>query len=165
MLNTQIKMIVGLGNPGKEYVNTRHNLGFMVIDNFISKCKIIESQKTKPGLVVKVSVSNTTTLIVKPSSFINDSGPNIRALIKNNHIQPEETIVVLDDLNLELGSLRLRASGSSGGHNGLKSIISSLQTMNFPRLRIGIGAPPIGNNQVDHVLGKIPETNREIVLS
>jgi PTH1 family peptidyl-tRNA hydrolase len=137
----------------------------MVIDDLISKCKIIESQKTRSGLVIKASVSNTATLIVKPSSFINNSGPNVQLLIKNNNIEPEEIMIVLDDLNLELGNLRLRTNGSSGGHNGLKSIISSLQTMNFPRLRIGIGTPPTGNNQVDHVLGIIPKTQRKIVLS
>ena len=108
MLNPQIKMIVGLGNPGNEYTNTRHNLGFMVVDNFISKSKIIKSKNTKSGLVVKVCISNTTILTAKPSSFINNSGPNIQVLMKTNNIQPEETIIVLDDLNLELGNLRLR---------------------------------------------------------
>ena len=165
MLNHQIKMIVGLGNPGNQYANTRHNLGFMVIDHFISRSKIIKSQNTPSGLLVKVTVSDKTLLLLKPSSFINNSGPNIQTLMAKHNIQPEEIVIVLDDLNLETGKLRLRLNGSSGGHNGLKSIIASLQTLNFPRLRIGIGTPTNGESQVDHVLGIIPKSQKKVVAS
>ena len=165
MLKDQIKMVVGLGNPGNAYMNTRHNLGFMVIDHLISKSKIIESKNTASGLVVKTRVSGTNLLLFKPSTFINNSGPNIKSLMKKHNLFPEEIIVVLDDLNLEIGKLRLRLNGSSGGHNGLKSIISNLQTLDFPRLRVGIGPPSNGDNQIDHVLGIIPKHQKDVVLA
>ncbi len=164
MLKDQIKMIVGLGNPGNEYVNTRHNLGFMVVDHLISRSNPIESKNTASGLVVQTKVSGINFFLMKPASFINNSGPSIKSLMKKHNIFPEEIIIVLDDLNLEIGKLRLRLNGTSGGHNGLKSIISSLQTLDFPRLRIGIGPPTKGDTQIDHVLGTIPKHQKDLVL-
>ena len=165
MLSYQTKLIVGLGNPGNAYANTRHNLGFMVVDHFISRSEIIKSENTPSGLLVKVTVLGNTLLLLKPSSFINNSGPYIQSLMTKYNIQPAEIIIVLDDLNLETGKLRLRLNGSSGGHNGLKSIITSLQTLNFPRLRVGIGAPTNDDSQVDHVLGIIPKSQKQVVAS
>ena len=165
MLSYQTKLIVGLGNPGNAYAKTRHNLGFMVVDHFISRSEIIKSENTSSGLLVKVTVSGNTLLLLKPSSSINNSGPYIQALMTKYNIQSEEIIIVLDDLNLETGKLRLRLNGSSGGHNGLKSIITSLQTLNFPRLRVGIGAPTNDDSQVDHVLGIIPKSQKQVVAS
>ena len=164
-MKDQIKMIVGLGNPGNIYANTRHNLGFMVIDNLISRSKIIESLKTSHGLAVKARVSGKNIHLLKPASFINNSGPNIKSFMNKHNIYPNEILVVLDDLNLDLGKLRLRLNGSAGGHNGLKSIISSLETLEFPRLRIGIGPPTNGDNQIDHVLGIIPKHEHEIITT
>ena len=164
-MKDQIKMIVGLGNPGSIYANTRHNLGFMVVDNLISQSKIIESLNASFGLAVKVRISGKNIHLLKPASFINNSGPKIKSFMNKHNIYPNEILVVLDDLNLDIGKLRLRLSGSSGGHNGLKSIISSLETLEFPRLRIGIGSPTNGNNQIDHVLGIIPKHEHEIITT
>ena len=164
-MKDQIKMIVGLGNPGNIYANTRHNLGFMFVDNLISRSKIIESLKTSLGLAVKARVSGKNIHLLKPASFINNSGPNIKSFMNKHNIYPNEILVVLDDLNLDIGKLRLRLNGSAGGHNGLKSIISSLETLEFPRLRIGIGPPTNGDNQIDHVLGIIPKHEHEIITT
>ena len=163
MLQEQIKMIVGLGNPGHIYANTRHNLGFMVVDNLVYQSKIIKRTNTSFGLMVESRISGKKVRLFKPASFINNSGPNIKLAMHKHNIGPTEILVVLDDLNLELGKLRIRLTGSSGGHNGLKSIISSLETISFPRLRIGIGPPTNSGNQIDHVLGIIPDHEHEII--
>ena len=112
MLQEQIKMIVGLGNPGHIYANTRHNLGFMVVDNLVSQSKIIKRTNTSFGLMVESRISGKKVRLFKPASFINNSGPNIKLAMHKHNIGPTEILVVLDDLNIEIGKLRIRLTMS-----------------------------------------------------
>lgn len=147
-----MKLIVGLGNPGKEYQNTRHNIGFRFIDNFADKNNIrIEKEKFN-GLYTKTIIENETVILLKPLSYMNLSGEVIKKFVDYYKIKVEDILVINDDLDLNLAKFRLRRSGSSGGHNGLKNIELCLQTNNFKRLKIGIS----NNKQIetkDYVLG------------
>jgi PTH1 family peptidyl-tRNA hydrolase len=135
----QIRLIAGLGNPGPEYAATRHNIGFMVVDQFASQSGSTWEKSTKWD---ELSAQCGDVLAVKPMSFVNRSGYPLFAVAQFYKIQPREILVVLDDLALPLGRLRLRGSGGSGGHNGLESIIIQFGTEEIPRLRIGIGEAP-----------------------
>ncbi|MFC2048620.1 aminoacyl-tRNA hydrolase [Elusimicrobiota bacterium] len=131
-MNSSRLFLIGLGNPGDEYKNTRHNLGFMILDLIADDYKI---RAGKPYMV-----SETKSIIaVKPSTFMNRSGIAVLAVIDDYGISPEDILVVCDDFNLPLGKLRLRRGGSAGGHNGLQSIMDKLQENGFPRLRLGMG--------------------------
>ncbi|HEY1477683.1 MAG TPA: aminoacyl-tRNA hydrolase [Chthoniobacterales bacterium] len=154
-----LRLVVGLGNPGPQYIGTRHNVGFMVIDclarkkgvNF-SRTAIWSSDWGKWG----------DTLLMKPLTYMNRSGEAVGRFARYFKIQPEEILVAVDDVALPLGRLRLRPSGSDGGHNGLKSIVENLGE-EFMRLRIGIGASPDAEALVDHVLGKFDQSEKPTV--
>src|SRR6266496_1764042 len=144
-----MKLVVGLGNPGREYVATRHNIGFEVVDRvaeklaFVAKGDFDRVAKSKfSGLVVDGSVGGEKLVLLKPMTFMNLSGQSVQSAMAFYQLAPSEVMIVLDDLALPAGRLRLRESGSSGGHNGLKDIERALGTDNYPRLRIGIDAPP-----------------------
>lgn len=142
-------MVVGLGNPGAEYNRTRHNVGFSVVDVLASEWRLTwQHSKSWHALWAK----GEKAILVKPTSYMNRSGEPLSAVANFYKIAPGEVLVVLDDLALELGRLRLRTEGGTGGHNGLESIIMHLGTEAIPRLRIGIGAAP-GESAVDYVLG------------
>ena len=151
------KLIIGLGNPGLEYRDTRHNIGFMVVDEIARRFGVtFTEEKRWHGLVAKLR----SGWLLKPTTFMNDSGRCTRLVSQFYKITPEETLTVYDDVDLPLGRLRLRYSGSAGGHNGIKSMISSLGTDAFPRLKLGIAAEngrPPGDRLVGHVLGKFRE--------
>jgi peptidyl-tRNA hydrolase, PTH1 family len=151
-----LRLVVGLGNPGPQYIGTRHNVGFMVIDCLarkkgvkLSRTAVWSSDWGKWG----------DTLLMKPLTYMNRSGEAVGRFARYFKIQPEEILVVVDDVALPLGRLRLRPSGSDGGHNGLKSIIENLGE-EFMRLRIGIGASPDAEELVDHVLGKFDQSEK-----
>lgn len=148
------KLIVGLGNPGLDYRDTRHNIGFMVVDELARRFGVsFKEEKRWHGLVAKFA----NGLLLKPTTYMNDSGRSVRAVGQFHKISPAETLAVYDDVDLPLGRLRLRLSGSAGGHNGVKSIISTFGTDAFPRLKLGIAAEsgrPNGDRLVGHVLGK-----------
>ena len=133
---------MGLGNPGRKYKNTRHNLGFQVIDLLCKRHK----RKPKSGRggydYTKISLADQNLHLVKPSTYMNNSGAAVCGCLERWEISPEELLVICDDLSLPLGKIRIRAGGSDGGHNGLKSIISQLGLTDFPRLRLGIGQNP-----------------------
>ena len=148
-------LIVGLGNIGDEYRNTRHNIGFMVLDALAKASNIVFSDK-RYGAVANMSLKGKQLLLLKPSTYMNLSGNAVRYWMNKENIQPENLLVVVDDLSLPLGKLRLRAGGSDGGHNGLKSIISNIGA-DFIRLYIGIGRPHEGSSVVDHVLSDFCE--------
>ena len=152
-----LRLVAGLGNPGPQYLETRHNVGFMVVDCLANKKKIIlegsRSWNCKLGKWGSV-------LLVKPLCYMNQSGEVIGPVARYFKIQPEEILVVVDDVALPLGRLRLRPSGSDGGHNGLRSIIEHLGEM-FMRLRVGVGSPQAGD-LVDHVLGEFELPEREL---
>ncbi|HEV7404218.1 MAG TPA: aminoacyl-tRNA hydrolase [Chthoniobacteraceae bacterium] len=150
-----LRLVVGLGNPGREYHETRHNVGFMIIDRLAAAAGL---PLRKDG---KAELARTPEfLLCKPLSYMNVSGEVVGPLARYYKIEPAEMLVVLDDMALPLGKLRLRPGGSAGGHNGLKSIIQHLGTNEIPRLRIGIGGAAHGA-AVDHVLGRFAPEERE----
>lgn len=156
---SQLRLIVGLGNPGAEYVRTRHNVGFAVVDRLASEWGLAwEQAKSWQAFWAK----GAKAILVKPASYMNRSGESVSAVANFYKIAPAEILVVLDDLALELGRLRFRTEGGTGGHNGLESIILKLGTEAVPRLRVGIGAAP-SEGAVDYVLGRFFEEEIPIV--
>jgi PTH1 family peptidyl-tRNA hydrolase len=137
-----VKIVVGLGNPGREYASTRHNLGFMVVDEFARRYGATERRNRFHSDVVEIFDAEEKIVLLKPRTYMNLSGTEVREAINWYKTSLDELLVVVDDIDLPFGSLRVRAKGGSGGHNGLKSIIAELQSDTFPRLRIGIGRGP-----------------------
>jgi len=157
----QIRLIAGLGNPGPEYTGTRHNIGFMVIDHLAAQVGSTWEKSTKWDALTS---KRGDTFLAKPMSFMNRSGYPLVAISQFYKIAPSEILVVLDDLALPLGRIRIRPGGGTGGHNGLESIIMQFGTEEIPRLRIGIGAAP-REGGVDYVLGRFFEEERPLVKS
>lgn len=158
-------MIAGLGNPEKKYVGTRHNTGFAVINDLLEKTGAGTLNDTKfNGAFTKTKIGPETVLLVKPLTYMNESGKCIAPLANFYRIPPENIIVISDDINLEVGRIRIRPHGSAGGHNGLKSIIACLGTDQFPRVRVGVGAKPDARMDLaDHVLGRFsPEDEKKM---
>jgi len=155
-------IVVGLGNPGPEYRGTRHNVGFDVVDLLAERHKIkLDKSKHKARYGVGV-VGDTTVLLVKPLTYMNLSGQAVAPLAREYNIKPEKILVVADDLDMKVGRLRLKPKGSAGGHNGHKSLINSLATQEYPRLKIGIGSVD-RTETIDHVLGAFKGDEREIM--
>src|SRR5437867_6959328 len=159
--STHIRLVAGLGNPGTEYVATRHNIGFMAVDQFAAQ---FGSTWERSGKWDALSTKCGAVLLIKPLIFMNRSGYSLVAFAQFYKIAPQEILVVLDDLALPLGRLSLRARGGPGGHNGLESIIMQFGTEEIPRLRIGIGAAP-REGSVDYVLGRFFEEEKPLVRS
>jgi PTH1 family peptidyl-tRNA hydrolase len=156
-LSTQIKLFVGLGNPGHKYENTRHNLGFMVLDS-IAMAKGIEFKNWDNVADVSFFEAPAWKVwLLKPTTFMNSSGDAISCFIKYHKISVKEILVCYDDFSIPLGDYKIRMSGSAGGHNGIKSIIEHLGTDDFPRAKFGIGPLPKFMNMVDFVLAKFPK--------
>lgn len=157
-------LIVGLGNPGKKYHNTHHNLGFMCID-FLSQSNNIVVNKIKHSSICgEGSISGQKVVLAKPQTYMNLSGESVRDIVQWYKIPQESIIIIYDDVNLELGKIRIREKGSHGGHNGLKSIIYQLNTDIFPRIRIGIGKPE-DVELTDYVLSKVSDPEKEILFN
>lgn len=156
-------LIAGLGNPGKEYENTRHNAGFMVLDALADKLGADISEKKHKGLCGKAVIGGEKVILLKPQTFMNSSGESIRAAADYYKIEPEDILVVYDDISLAPGQLRVRAKGSAGGHNGIKSIIAHLGTQEFPRIRVGVGEKPARMDLADYVLGHFSSEERKIM--
>lgn len=154
-----MKLIVGLGNPGLDYEHTRHNVGFDVVDILAEDFNVEINKSGFKGLYCKFTFDGETVYILKPMTYMNLSGESVKAFVDYYHINIQDIVVVSDDLALLPGSLRLRENGSSGGHNGLKSIINCLGTQEFKRIRIGVGEPK--NDVVDYVLGKPQVEDKE----
>ena len=162
MDETPIRLIAGLGNPGSDYVATRHNIGFMVVDLLAAQLGSAWEKSVPQAREDALSARCGAVLLVKPLSFMNCSGYPLFAVAQFYKIEPQQILVVLDDFALPLGCVRLRARGGSGGHNGLDSIIGQFGTEEIPRLRIGIGAaPPEGS--VDYVLSRFFDEEKPIV--
>ena len=160
--NLSIRAVVGLGNPGKQYAGTKHNAGFSVIDRFMDLLPgKHEYQSGFNGLFFKVRTRGRKVIFLKPLTFMNLSGNSILTLCRKEKIHPEEIIVVYDDMDLPLGKIRIRKSGGSAGHNGVESIIASLNSNNFTRLRIGIGRVS-SDGMIDHVLSEFNTEEQEI---
>lgn len=157
-------VIAGLGNPGAKYENTRHNIGFMVVDALAEKNHISVTEKKHKALVGKGMLGSERVLLVKPQTFMNLSGESIREIIDYYKVEEKtELIVISDDISLEPGALRIRKKGSAGGHNGLKNIILHLGHDEFQRIRIGVGEKPSGYDLADYVLGHFQEDDRELI--
>jgi len=158
-----MKLVVGLGNPGRAYALTRHNAGWMALDAFADSVgATFRKNLFKPYATAKVSLEGAgNVLLVKPTTYMNDSGNPLPALMRPMGATAKDMLVVVDDVNLPVGKLRIREGGSAGGHNGLKSIAAHLGTDAFPRLRIGVGAKREGQSLSGHVLGRMGAEDRE----
>lgn len=154
-------LIVGLGNPGKQYNQTRHNIGFDVIDYMADKYNIDVNREKFKGLYGEGFIENKKVILLKPLTYMNLSGESIRELANFYKLESDEIIVVYDDISLDIGRIRIREKGSAGGHNGIKSIIQNLGGDKFPRVKVGVGQPK--ENLVNHVLGKFSKEDREHV--
>ena len=146
-------LVVGLGNIGEEYANTRHNIGFQVL-NALAEKEQFSFEIAKLGAVGTFKVKGRSVLCLKPSTYMNRSGKAVKYWMEKEHIPSEHVLIITDDINLSFGTLRLKTKGSDGGHNGLKDIQQILQTSNYNRLRIGVGSDFSKGRQVDYVLGK-----------
>lgn len=157
-----MRVVVGLGNPGARYAATRHNLGFLVVDAFADAfCPAWSSEASYRYAFV--ASEGQEVALVKPATSMNSSGVAVREALSRFGATPEDLFVIVDDVQLPLGRIRIRRKGSDGGHNGLLSIIECLGTTAFPRLRLGIGAPPEGEEMIDFVLGVFAPQEREAV--
>ena len=154
-------LIVGLGNPGKEYEDTRHNIGFKVVDNIAKEYNIeINRQKFK-GIYGEGFIDGKKVMLLKPTTYMNLSGESVREVVDFYNLENEEVLVIYDDISLETGSLRIREKGSAGGHNGIKSIIAHLGSDVFPRIKVGVGQP--AGNLVNHVLGRFSKEEIDVL--
>jgi PTH1 family peptidyl-tRNA hydrolase len=147
-----VKLIVGLGNPGKQYQATRHNLGFLIVDRIAAQCGIALRTKLHAALVGSGSIEGEKIVLAKPQTYMNRSGTAVAGLLQEFGIAPDDLVVINDDLDLPFGRVRIRPSGSAGGHLGLQSIAESLAGAPFCRVRVGIGRPPQGIEAAAYVL-------------
>ena len=156
------RLIVGLGNPGREYEYTRHNFGFLVLEEFARKhhLKFAKSNLTA-GLMAKGEVDDQEVVLLLPTTFVNNSGTAVKSLMVKKEIPASEVLIVCDDVNLDFGQMRIRDKGSAGGHNGLKSVIKYLQTQEFARLRVGVGSPKTKDEMVDFVLSEFTSPEKK----
>jgi len=154
------KMIVGLGNPGPQYARTRHNVGFEVIDLLADRHKVKVNIGRKQALIGELEIFGVGVALVKPLTFMNLSGRAVKELAAGYGIKPEDILVITDDLDLATGVIKMKPKGSSGGHNGHKSIIASLGSEEYPRIKIGIGK---AGETIDHVLGRFDPEDRAAI--
>ncbi len=160
----RVLAVFGLGNPGRRYEGTRHNVGFDVLDKLAEEFGATFSTRTRlRAATAEARDGEARLVLVKPLTFMNDSGAAVQAVAAWHDLTPDRMLVVCDDLDLELGRVRLRRKGSSGGHNGLKSIEQALGTQAFVRMRIGIGRPPGQQDPVDYVLDRFAGAQREVM--
>lgn len=159
-----MRAVIGLGNPGNKYENTRHNIGFLVVDRLAEKYNLGFKASAHEYFYSKGRIDDTSDFIlIKPSTYMNMSGMAIKALMTEYSLIPEDIIVIYDDLNLEVGRIRPRRSGNDGGHNGVRSIISNLETESFPRIRFGIGSKFEKGKMVDFVLSKFSMSEMKLI--
>lgn len=153
-------LVVGLGNPGREYEHTRHNMGFLCMDILCEALHAKTDRSKFHALCGEATVAGQRVLLMRPQTFMNNSGESVREAADFYKIPPERVYVICDDISLDVGNLRIRTKGSAGGHNGLKSIIYHLNSDAFPRFKIGVGAPPDPAETVNWVLGTVPVSRR-----
>ena len=161
-----VKLIVGLGNPGEKYIETKHNVGFMLVDKI---CKDLDLKFTADKIfqadIASTFLNGEKVYFVKPTTFMNESGKAVQALLAYYGLDIEDLLVIYDDLDMEVGKIRLRSKGSAGGHNGIKSIIKHIGSQEFKRIKIGIGRPKEGMTVVHHVLGKFDKDDYIMILN
>jgi PTH1 family peptidyl-tRNA hydrolase len=161
-----MKLVVGLGNPGRKYVGTRHNIGFAVLEELSRRHATASPRKAYGGEIVEAMIANERALLLAPHTYMNRSGQSVRQAVDFYKLEPVDVLVVCDDMNLPLGKLRVRTKGSDGGQKGLADIVRHLGTDVFPRLRIGIDRPPENWGGADYVLAKFTkEEHAEIAIA
>ncbi|MEQ3662572.1 MAG: aminoacyl-tRNA hydrolase, partial [Flavobacterium sp.] len=153
-------LVVGLGNIGSEYINTRHNIGFKILDSFANE-ENLSFQSVKLGEMTEYKIKGRTILLLKPNTYMNLSGKAVKYWMEKENIEKENVLVITDDLNLSFGTIRIKTKGSDGGHNGLKSIQQLLNTTEYPRFRFGISDEFKKGQQVNYVLGEWSEEEKE----
>ncbi|MFW6062527.1 MAG: aminoacyl-tRNA hydrolase [Planctomycetota bacterium] len=161
------KFVVGLGNPGRRYAQTRHNVGFKVVETFAQRWQLGDARRAFEGEVADGRIGRegreVAAVVLEPRTYMNRSGRSVRSLLQFYKADPRDMLVVYDDLALELGMLRARASGSAGGHNGMADVLRNVDTNEVPRLRVGIGAPPGRMDPKDYVLSKFGSDELEAI--
>ncbi len=154
-------LIVGLGNPESDYAKTRHNMGFNVINKLSDKYEIEVNKKKFKSLFGMGEIEGKKVILLKPQTYMNLSGEAVRECMDFYKIKPEELIVIYDDVDTDLGNVRIRIKGSAGTHNGMKSVIENISTEEFARIRVGIGKPEDGEDMISYVIGAIKEEDKE----
>ncbi len=160
-MSTPTKLIVGLGNPGPKYEQTKHNLGFWVVNELLLRSQLTRLEPMCKSLIARTEWHDLKVILAKPMTYMNNSGQAVSLMVKKFDISPQDLCIIYDDLNLDIGVLRMRKGGSDGGHNGMKSVIHHLSTQDFPRLRVGIGQ--VEGNWMDHVLNEFSDAEREYI--
>jgi PTH1 family peptidyl-tRNA hydrolase len=160
-MERKMYLVVGLGNPEPEYLDTRHNMGFEVVNSF-AKNNNIELNKTKyKGIYGTGLIENQKVIVLKPQTYMNNSGQSVIEFKNFYKLNNDEIILVYDDIDLEIGKIRIRKKGTAGTHNGMKSVVENLQSEKFPRIRIGVGSPEYKNDLINFLLTKISETDKK----
>ncbi len=158
-----MKLLVGLGNPGSEYSRNRHNMGFLCLNHFAKSHRLAFSLRQSKARVAKGEVGGESVILAKPTTYMNLSGAAVASLVRQWKISLSAILVIHDDMDLPLGKIRLKPKGSAAGHHGIESIIASLGSQEFPRLRVGIGRPGDTGGTIDYVLGDFVSSERDIV--
>lgn len=154
-------IIIGLGNPEKDYSNTRHNMGFDTINKLAKQFEIEVTKNKFKGLYGTGMIEGEKVILLKPQTFMNLSGESIKEILQFYKMQTDQIIVIYDDIDIEPGTIKLRKVGGPGTHNGMKSVVHELNTVNFKRIRVGIGAPTQKEDLIEYVIGAIPEEEKE----
>lgn len=162
--NTGVEwLVVGLGNPGEKYAKTRHNMGFLTLDLLADREKVRIDRLKFKAVTAQVNFGGARCLLMKPQTFMNLSGEAVREAAQFYKIPPEKVLVIYDDVSIPVGKIRVRPSGSAGGHNGIKNIIAHLGTDKFPRVKVGVGAPGQEGDMIDWVIGNPSQAERKIL--
>ncbi|MDR0830661.1 MAG: aminoacyl-tRNA hydrolase [Prevotellaceae bacterium] len=156
-------LIVGLGNIGDEYAHTRHNIGFDTLDTFCGVSNVVFDVNKRYGAIAECRLKGHTLVLLKPSTYMNESGKAVRYWLQKENIPVEQLLVIVDDIALPFGSIRLRGKGSDAGHNGLKSIQQMIETQNYARLKFGIGNDFFAGQQVDYVLSRFSDEQQKLL--
>ena len=157
------RIVLGLGNPGKEYASTRHNVGHWCIDRLAELHSTGRFRRSRLAEIAEATIGGQRVVLAKPRTYVNNSGRAVTSLMAKYRASPGDLLVVYDEMDLPVGSIRLRVRGGSGGHNGMKSIIDAVGTQEFPRLRIGVGRPARSGAEVEHVLGAMSRVEKASV--
>lgn len=158
-----MKLIVGLGNPGRDYEKTRHNTGFMALDLIAKELNISVTSEKFKGLYGKGNVKGESVILLKPQTYMNLSGESIKECVDFYKIDLENLIVIYDDIDIEKGVVKIRKQGGAGSHNGMKSVIECLESQQFARVRVGIGMPEYKDDLINYVIGYVPKDEKEIL--
>ena len=156
-----IKVIVGLGNPGKEYENTKHNLGFMFVDYLSKKYNLNEFKKFKNSKITENIIEGQKVIFAKPQTYMNLSGESVKEAFDFYKIDLDNLIVIYDDIDVEKGNIKIRKTGGAGSHKGMISVVENIQSKNFTRIRVGIGLPEFKSDMINYVIGKISKEEQE----